>query len=261
MKEQTKLVRTGMKLVYDVKSTPQGLDISNLVSIFNGHHVVFWDSSNGGTKPKLYSDEDLEATLAVVDTKGVEMDFQRYHDEFADKEFWDKELYRCQSSPLYYATNYLTTVWPADDKEVADYIKSIGLVNIKNDAKDAQEQWAKQKELVKAAGKLIKLEDIKVLGGVVEGLKALYFENITALESLVKGKVTLYDSGNMPLPDKKRISNIVSKIRKFPVLDKYSKYKNGKGKWDYSMLFVTAYEPLLEMFYDVLLEDKNKKKG
>ena len=116
-----------MKLVYDINSSPKGLDIGNLIKIYEMHNVVFWDSTKEGVKPKLYGVEGHEAPLAVVDLEGKEMDLVRYSKDFADAEFWDKELHNCKNSPIYFWSHYGTSVWPHNTDDMSEYLKTIGM--------------------------------------------------------------------------------------------------------------------------------------
>lgn len=243
------------KLVYDIVSTPKGLDIGNLVKIYEQHHVVFWDSKKEGTKPKLYGVDGTEAPLAVVDVEGKEMDLEFYGKQFAEEEFWNRELYNCKNSPVYFWKNYGTSVWPHTQEDLTAYLKEIGMDQIvAKDSEEAEARWKAQKERVKKATEHFTVEFLKERAGFLEVQKTRYEEKVAALESLVGDFVSLYDKGT-PLEPKKRVANLMEKIRRVtPVLPKYSeKYRTKKGKWDIPMLMMTDYDVLLEIFYDVLL--------
>jgi hypothetical protein len=142
-----------MKLVYDVASVPKGLDFGNLTKIYEQHHVVFWDSEKGGTKPRLYQDDgDVEAKLLVVDLHGKEIDIETYAKKFREDEYWEKEVFNAKNSPIYFFKNYGTTVWPVSNEGVRDYLLSLGLQDITaKDSETATELWEKQKEQTKLA--------------------------------------------------------------------------------------------------------------
>lgn len=250
-----------MKLVYDIKSRPDGLDIANLTKIYEQHHLVFWDSSKDGTKPRLFGEDGEPAPLKIVDTKGMEMDIEYYSEMFKDEEFWNKELHNCKNSPVYFFNNYGTTVWPATSEGIRGYLKSMGLEQIvAKDDEEAKILWEKQKHKAKEVADTYTIEFLKERQAVVQGLKALYQEKVVALESIVGEKVKLVDAQQQPLSERKRIANLVGKIRaSSPVHPKYGEYRNAKGRWDSPMLFTTEYSKLLEI-YDEVLAAENKGK-
>ena len=249
-----------LKLVYDIVSNPTGLDIANLTKLYEQHHIVFWDSAKGGTKPKLYGDPTGELVPMIVDTKGEEIDLEYYSKIFKDKEFWEREVYNCKNSPIYFYTNYGTPVWPHTDEGMHKYLKSVGMDKIEaKDDEEAKVLWEKQKNKVKEAMEFVTEEVLMERKAAIDVLKEEYNEGVSILEEIVGPFVRLVDSNNVPLGDKKRCGNLVEKIKRhLPVHEDYSeKYRTKKGKWDLPMLFVTDYKVLLKMFYDVLrAEDK-----
>lgn len=247
-----------MKLVYDIVGVPNGLDIGNLTKIFEQHHVVFWDSVKGGTKPKLYSKDETPADLCVVDLEGKELNIERFSKEFKEAEFWDKELYNCKNSPIYFFKNYGTSVWPHTDADMSAYMESIGMEKVvAKDDKEAKKLWDKQKKRMKKATAHYTIEFLKERKAVIDVLKLAYDKDVLALEEAVSPHVRLFDSNNVPLGIKKQCGNLTEKIRKcLPVMQKYSdKYRTKKGKWDSPMLFVTDYRHLLQIYYDILKDD------
>lgn len=252
------------KLVYDVTSSPKGLDLANVVKIYEQHHVVFWDSSNKGTKPKFYGVDGVAANLLIVDTAGKEVDIEYYSKEFQDKEFWDKEMHKCKNSPIYFWSNYGTSVWPHNSADMSVFTKEIGMEQItEKDSDKAAKLWEKQKATVKKAMEFVTMDFLKERKAVIDVLKSVYEQEVIDMETLLIPFVRLVDSNNVPLSLRKQQGNLIEKIRKhLPVPPKYSeKYRTGKGKWDSPMLFNTSYAVLLEMFYDVLrIEDKIKER-
>jgi len=254
-------VKLQNKLVYDVESTPKGLSMGDFTKLYEQHNVVFWDSSRGGTKPKIYGVNGNE-DLLIVDCAEQELDLDFYAKKFQQEEFWDREIHNCKNSPIYFFSNYGTSVWPHNDKDLKAYMEEIGIgaVVAKDDA-EAKVLWEKQKLKVKEAMASLTVEFLQERKGVIDVLKAIYDVKVNRLEKKLEGKVRLVDSNNVPLEDRKRIGNLVEKIRKnLPVLPKYSdKYRTPKGKWDNSMLFVTNYDTLLEIFDDVLQSREGEK--
>lgn len=249
-----------MKLVCDIKSIPENMDFGTFVKIYEQHHLVLWDSSRGGVKPKLYANDEVEAKLLIVDTAGKEIDIEFYTKEFKEVEFWKKELYSCKKSPIYFFKNYGTTIWPNTDTDLAAFMKNLGIGEVAaKDGEEAEKLWEKQKEQAMKAMEFVNIELLKDRKVVVDILRHDYETTVKALEKLVSTHVRLFDSNNVPLPPNKQVGNVVEKIRKFlPVHLKYSdKYRTKKGKWDSPMLFVTSYNVLLEIYYDVL-KDNNR---
>jgi hypothetical protein len=252
-----------MKLVYDVNSLPEKLGISNMVKIMENHRTVFWDSSKDGIKPKFYSGVepgDEESPITLVDTAGKEIDLEYYERVYKEDEFWEKELYSCKNSPVYFFNNYGTTEYPAKSEGIQKYLKDIGLSSIvAKDSEDAAEAWKTQKDAAKKAGEHITLELLKERKQVMDIMKEEYNVLVIKLETKVKDSVRLFDSNNIPLEAKKQCGNLIDKIRKIlPVNVKYSdNYRTKKGKWDTPMLFNTSYSVLLKM-YDDIYEDSSK---
>jgi hypothetical protein len=145
-------------------------------------------------------------------------------------------------------------VYPATSEGIQNYLKSIGLENIEaNDAEEAKVNWDKQKEKVKEASEYITISFLKERREVMAVLQASYEKVVLKYEEELKDHVRLADSNNAPIPEKKRIINLVEKIKKhLPVNPKYSDaYRTKKGKWDIPMLANTSYAKLLEIFSDI----------
>jgi hypothetical protein len=245
-----------VKLVYDVKSAPNGLDIGNLVKIYEMHNTIFWDSDQGGMKPRIYGTEGHEYPLAVVDVAGKEMDLGWYTKQFADKEFWDKELHNCKNSPIYFWSNYGTSVWPHTADEMSAYLKEIGMDKVvAKDDDEAKKLWDKQKAKVKIATDKFTIEFLKERKAVVDIVKNKYDQTVRALEVLLKEHVKLAEADGVELEPRKQIANLMEKVRRNPVLPQYSAYRNKKGKWDVPMLLITSYDVLLQITYDVLKDN------
>ena len=139
-----------LKLVYDIKSIPQGLDPGNLIKVWEQHHAVFWDSTKEGVKPRIYGDDSEELVPMLVDTEGKEFDLDYYSEAFQEKEYWDKELHKCKNSPIYYWSNYGTTVWPHTSEDLGKFLQEAGLSELSAaDNEEAQKIWEKQKEVFK----------------------------------------------------------------------------------------------------------------
>lgn len=252
------------KLVYDIRSKPLSLEFANMVKMYDQHNIIIWDSSLGGTKPALFGVDDEKSPLLLIDTEGKDIDISSMDARLRDEEYWDKEVYRCQMSPVYYWSNYGTPVYPAPAEDLQEYLVSLGLKQLatQTDGDKAKEAWEAQKDKVKEAMEFITREHLEERKGVVDSLKHLYDEKVNSLEKKLSAHVSLFDGDGVPLPDGKRKENITKKIRQvkyLPVLPKYSEdYRNKNGKWDGSMLYATGYDVLLQIF-DEVLENHNSK--
>lgn len=60
-------------LIYDVMSTPQGLDLQKVVYIFREHNIVFYDSFQGGTAPSVMNEVKH---IAFIDVEGEKISKQ-----------------------------------------------------------------------------------------------------------------------------------------------------------------------------------------
>jgi len=245
-----------MKLVYDVKSVPEQLGVANMIKIFENHRVVFWDSDNG-IKPVFFADDGkTPKEIVIVDTKGKEVDFEQYQREFDDAVFWDKELHNCKNSPIYYFTHYLTSEYPATNSGTKKYLQSIGMKDITvTDSAKAQKAWDKQKDIVKKATEDITIEFLKERKASLDILKANYEGRILDLEEKMREEIVLFDAKGEPLPAKKRVGNIVGKIKFWAPtpIESWKQYRNKKRKWDTAMLYNTNYDVLLQIANELYL--------
>ena len=255
VKEEYKPVEIGqkLKLVYDIKSIPTGLPPNDLVKLFNNHDLVLWDSSNEGIKPALYG-VDGKCPLMVVDTAGSEVDLNHYTNVIREEEYWDRELYNCKNSPIYFFSNYGTPVWPHTDKDLKAYLKTIKIKElVAKDDEDAKKLWDAQKEQMKLAMADTTIEFLKERKGVLEILKKEYEDKIKAMEYLISPFVEFKDKEGKPLEAKAKAIAVVNKLKRMmPVPVEYAKYKTKKGYWDASMLHVTEYGILISMYYGIL---------
>ena len=240
-----------LKLVYDVKSVPNGLSISDFAKIVEQHSIVFWDSSKNATKPRFYKGDNPESVdLLLVDTAGKEIDIERFQRDFEETEKWDKELHRCKNSAPYFFTHYGATSYPVTQSMIGEYLKSIGLAQIEmTDSDKAEEAWAAQKEKATEAMKHIDIPFLKERGKAMEIMKGLYEEEMTKLEDALKDSVKLFDKKGLPLAEPQRVQNLVGRIKGCtPVPPEYTSYRNKKGNWDHAMLIATSYTVLLNMY-------------
>lgn len=252
-----------MKLIYDIKSMPKELGPANLIKILDNHRVVLWDSSLDGIKPKFSADatSPIEA-ITLVDMKGKELDITKYQKDFEDKEFWEKELHRCQNSPLYYYSNYATTTYPVNNKLQGEWLKAKGLESLEaKDNEEAEKLWAEQKDKIAGITEGVTIDDLKSMQGSMEVLKELYIQLMEDTEKEIEHLVDIKNSDGESLDERKKVINLttaISRIKHIP--EEYSQYmfKNQKGYWDKAMLKHTPYPELLKIFIAVNLWSTEK---
>lgn len=244
-----------LKLVYDVKSTPSGISITDIVKIMESHDVVLWDSDKEAARPRFYGldKEGQEEDLVLVDVKGKTIDLEVFTKEYAEKEKWDKELHRCKNSPVYYFTNYGTTVYPHTQKDLRAYLETLGLEDLSGikDSDKAAEMWKEQKAKMATAMSFVTEEHLKERAGVVEAMRVAYEEQMGKLIEEVSDSVKLHDKEGNLLPEDKQIQNLIGRIKQMPIPADYGSYRNRKNKWDHGMLLATDYAALLNMYYNV----------
>jgi len=249
-----------LKLVYDVKSTPSGISITDIVKIMESHDIVLWDSEKDAARPRFYGldKEGQEEDLVLVDVAGETIDLETYTKEYDEREKWDKEMHRCKNSPVYYFTNYGTTTYPHSQEDLRTFLKGLELEDLSGikDSEKAAEMWKEQKAKMAEAMKFITEEHLKERSGIVEAMKVAYEEQMKTLVQELEGAVKLHDKDGNLLPEDKQVQNIIGRLKQFPIPSEYGSYRNRKGKWDHGMLIATDYAALLNMFNRVVMVQK-----
>jgi hypothetical protein len=60
-------------LIYDIMTTPQGIDLEKIVYLFREHNVILYDSFKGGTSPKVMN---KVKHIAFIDVEGEKISNQ-----------------------------------------------------------------------------------------------------------------------------------------------------------------------------------------
>lgn len=238
-----------LKLVYDVTSLPDGLNPSTLTQIYEGNNIVFWDSKKEGSKPQLYNSKtNEEVELALVDVKGEPIEIEQFLQQFADDQFWDKELHKCRQSPVYFFNNYKTKKWPIDNDELTAYLDELGLTKIvSQDSEEAKKEWEAQKAKRTEVGKSITVELLKELRPGVEEMVAHYNKTIKYIEEKYKDRLSDPKTGILKDEREKR-QILIRAIKGYPIAPEHRKYRTKKNKWDLPMLAATGYDEVLKIF-------------
>jgi hypothetical protein len=65
-----------LKVIYDIVSVPEDVNIDQLFNIMKNGGIVIWDSSKGGTEPKIIEDSDLHTyDVALIGKEAFEEKF------------------------------------------------------------------------------------------------------------------------------------------------------------------------------------------
>ena len=249
-----------IKMIYDINALPEGLRVDMLLKIKDAHNAVFYDGDKG-SRPRFVNVGENEIDVpTLVNTSGETVSFEKFVAEQIDSEFWDRELYSCQKSLIYYYTHYATPEWPVTQPAMTAFLESHGLGNIEsNDSTEAAEKWEAQKEKVKEATKDITIDMLREMKPKVDLLKELYNTKILKYELLLSGTISLHDKNGEPLEDKIKTKRVIKYIKTQPVHKLYSQYRTKKQTWDMNVLNVTDYPELLVMAHHVAKEDPNFK--
>ena len=252
-------MKHNVKMIYDVTALPENLRVDTLLKIADSHNAVFFDSTRG-TRPRFVEVGEDAPIPTLVDTKGEVKDFDKFLEMQVDKEYWDRELYNCKKSPIYYFTHYKTEVWPVEQPKLTAYLESIGLGDISSsDSTTAAQKWEDQKAAVAAATKDFTIEHLQELKPKVDLLKELYNQNVVKYENFLAHGIKLLDKNGEPLEEKLRSKRIRGYIKQQPVLSEYSGYRTKKQEWDSQMLVATDYSELLVIAYKLSKLDENFK--
>jgi len=56
-----------LKVIYDIKSIPDDINVDQLYNIMKNGGIVIWDSSNGGKRPRIVQEHNLKLyDVAIV---------------------------------------------------------------------------------------------------------------------------------------------------------------------------------------------------
>lgn len=232
------------KTVVDVRSIPAGMSPSQWVKVADMGYV-FYDSEMG-QRPKLFeignNHEDVEINPVFVSTDGKEVDLVEVQKSWEDANFWDKELYKCKLSPIQYFVNYYSTNPKPTQKEIDEYLGTLGLAATA-DSGDVMKEEAKQARLKFSEG--ITLEHLKDLKPVRDAIVAEYDEVTNKYKAEAQ---ELFDTLDVELLSTKVITAIMKTPARKAVMPLKEYVDERKNTWDKQMLRAIDFDVLIRLW-------------
>lgn len=232
------------KTVVDVKSIPAGMSPAQWVKLAD-NGFIFYDSENGH-RPKLYEignvREDVEVTPVFVAADGKEVSLEEVQKSWEDTNFWDKELYKCKQSPIQYFVNYYSTNPKPTQKEIDEYLGTLGLAATA-DSGDVMKEEAKQARL--KFSESITLEHLKDLKPVRDAIVAEY--NVVTDKYKAEAQ-EVFDTLNEKLLSDKVITAIMKTPARKAVMPLKEYVDERKSTWDKQMLRAIDFDVLIRLW-------------
>jgi len=153
------------KLLYDIQALPNAMSI-DLFNKLSDNGYIFWDSSKG-TKPRMYhignkGEEDTVMPQFVDVANNEDVDIVEFKNKWMEDEYWRKELYKSQQSPVYFYKEYYSGKAEINQDQINTYMTSIGLREVASDDSDvAAKSLEDQMEARDAFAKTVTLEFMK----------------------------------------------------------------------------------------------------
>ena len=230
----------------DVAAFPKGMAPELWVKLCDNNYV-FYDSTTGN-RPKIVetglATEEVEVEPVLIDAKGEQVDLKDIQAIWAEQDFWDKALFKCKKSPIYYYTDYLCGVARHTQEGLNDYLKSIGL-GATDDSEDVMSE--KAKEAMLAYTESITLENIKNLKAIRD-VEVEKYDKIT--EQLRLDAQRVFELTDAELL-RKSITTVIMKTPSKQVPEKYKVYITKSAKWDGAMLRTTEDDVLFRMWEEL----------
>ena len=229
------------KVVVDIEAIPKGMAPDMWVKLADSGYI-FYNSLNG-KRPQLHAIGGEELEPAFVDTKGKQVELIEIQKIWEDSSYWDKELYKCKQSPIYYYTEYFSIYPKPSQKNINSYLESVGL-GITNDSEITEAA----KEVRKKHAESIKLEDLKNLKPNMDKMRdqyAAYTETLKTKFKEVTGTVL-----NETIETK--IVTEITKTSPAEASELLREFLDGRGKWDKTLLRVTDLDVVLRAWETTL---------
>jgi len=222
------------KVIYDVNALPAGLKPQVLQQLTD-EGLVLYDSKTG--KAPMIIDPEGQTVLTLVDTKGNEVDFDKFRIHVEDKLYWEREIYKCTNSPEYFYEKYL--VYKPTLEETAKYVESLKLPEV-TDFKDESQRKALKAKLDKIANIYTK-EYLKDLKEKWDEFDVAYIEET----KYIKSQYPKED------PTTKEVINKIKKIGTKYLSEKhYKQLVRPGGKFDNEQLKVESLEYLIRVWWE-----------
>lgn len=238
--KSVKYTQKHIKVVMDSNAIPKEMDPQHWAeSMDNG--IILYDSLRGH-KPEIYiiSGEEAVALPELIDVAGEPVVIEDLKKRFDQEEFWNKELYMCRKSPVYFFTNYWSTEKKPMQTDIDAYKESIGYTSDKS-----------KEELVKVLEKhsdSITLDRLQKLRPVRDTLDAEY--DIETTELLTKVSKRLRFNIKSEASAKAKIIASIKKANRAQLPTELQPYVLPMNKgWDNELFAATDLDVLVRLFY------------
>ena len=229
------------KVVVDTEAIPKGMAPDMWVKLADSGYIFY--NSLTGKRPQVHAIGGDELEPAFVDTKGEEVKLDEIQKIWEDSNYWDKELYKCKQSPIYYYTEYFSIYPKPTQKNINDYLESIGL-GLSNDS----EISAEAKEIRKKHAESIKLEDLKNFKPNMDKLReqyATYTESLKARFKEVTGTV-------LDETIETKVVTEITKTQPAEASELLREFLDKRGKWDRNLIRVSDLDVVLRAWETTL---------
>ncbi|WP_428743138.1 hypothetical protein [Tenacibaculum sp.] len=236
------------KVALDVQSKPKDISPELWLKLIDNGFILY--DSELGNRPKLYetgtsSGED-KLVPVMIDVKGEEVNIEDFNKQFADEEYWRKELYNCKQSPLYYFTNYVSVEPKPSQGAITKFLEENGF-GAKDDSADATVVSEKIKEAREKFSATITLEKLKDLKPVRDRIDAEYELITKEIVEEASKKFELSESNEKGLSAKIITAIMKTKAKEAPDKLKYYVIETS-GRWDKNLLRATDFDVLLRLW-------------
>lgn len=240
--KSVKYTQKHIKVIMDSNAIPKAMDPQHWAeSMDNG--VILYDSLRGH-KPVIFvvSGEEAVHLPELVDVAGEPVVIADLKARFDQDEFWNKELYMCRKSPVYFFTTYLSTQKKPMQTDINAYKESIGYTSDKpND---------ELSEILEKHSESITLERLQALRPVRDTLDAEY--DIETNELLLKVSKRLRFNIKSAGSARAKITASIKKTNIATAPAELVPYVLPKGKgWDSELFAITDVDILVRLFYIV----------
>ena len=231
------------KVLMDVAAFPKGMAPDLWVKLCDNNYV-FYDSTTGN-RPKLIetglATEEVEVEPVLVDAKGEQVELKDIQAIWAEQDFWDKALYKCKRSPIYYYTEFACLQARHTQEGLDEFLNVLGL-GATDDSSDVMSEQTKEKR--EAYAESINLETLKNFKAIRDEELKMYDDFTETLE--VKAKEQ-YEITDPELLKKELMTSIMKKPAKLVPVE-YKSYITKSAKWDGALLRATDKDVLYRLW-------------
>lgn len=224
------------KVIYDVQAVPNGLTVERL-SKLGDSGWLFYDS-NKGNRPKIVEtglgNETIELGVNFVDTKGVTVDYDKFEKQLNDKDYWDRQLYKCKNSPLYYFKEFGSLKAVTTSAEETEFLSNHNLLHTSTTSDAASKEYKEMMGAYKEFSDSVTIESLKFLKPKMDAIREIFQKECDRNEAKVRELI-----GTTTTDDKIFREKVVSALCKIKPADlKTMEAKNSlvRGRWDKPVL-------------------------